>query len=205
MIVDNRDRDNDRRARRSDSTEVHVTISRTASRERSPSPLSYEDRQRLVREAADEERRRRRDTKIARLDSEVSEAQRRRQQQQYRQLHDAEISARPPRPVIQQEMPIRGIRRAPRTVDVAPRRPEILDDLNLSRRGEEVIASAIAYQERADSRVDEEAREAERQKDRLRRRFSDASEAGPSRPAPRRRERERIVYPDGTYSYRRVD
>lgn len=206
VIVDNR-RDERRSARRSDSTEVHVTISRTQSRERSPSPLSYEERQRLVREAADEERRRRRDVRIANLDADVSEERRRRRQREYIQVQDAEISARPPRPVIQQEMPIRGILRAPRTpVEAAPRRSSIIDDLQLGRRGEEVILEAIAARERDESRASEDAREVEAQRTRLRRRFSDASNAGPSERRPRER-RERIVYSDGTYSYapRRAD
>ena len=83
-------------------------------------------------------------------------------------------------------------------VDQSDRLNDVLNDMNLSARGERVIAEAVAERRRREERermirLGIEAEEAEAQRQRLRRRFTiGGRELG---------RRHRIWYDDGAYRY----
>jgi hypothetical protein len=166
---------------------------RPRSRSRSPASVLAEFRRKD--EEDERERRRRRDEREARLASELEEERERRRQEERRAMHDAEINARPAvpnAPLLRRQTTIRPV------VDQSDRLNDILSDMNLSARGERVIAEAVAERRRRDERermirVGIEAEEAEAQRQRLRRRFT-VGGRGSSR-------RHRIMYDDGTYRY----
>jgi hypothetical protein len=192
VIVDNRNR-----PQRASSVEVHVDR-RSPSRQgrpRSPSPTLSELRRRD--EVEERERRRRRDEREARLAAELEEELERRRRDERRALHDAEINARPavPNPPVRRQSNFRPV------VDQSDRLNDLLGDMNLTARGERVIAEAVADRRRREERELErermiraglEAEEAEAQRQRLRRRFTIGRL--PSR-------RHRILYDDGTHRY----
>jgi hypothetical protein len=181
--------------------EVHVGVrsSERRPRSRSRSPASILAELRRKDEEEERERRRRRDEREARLAAELEEERERRRQEERRALHDAEINARPPvRPAVPNPPLLRRQATIRPVVDQSDRLNDVLSDMNLSARGERVIAEAIAERRRRDERermirVGIEAEEAEAQRQRLRRRFTiGGRESG---------RRHRILYDDGTYRY----
>jgi hypothetical protein len=195
VIVDERDRP--QRPQRASSVEVNISrrSSRRRQSSRSPSPSLAELRRRD--EVAERERRRRRDEREAMLAAELEKEREHLRREQRRAQLNAEINARPP-------VPIAPLRRQPTlrpVVDQSQRLHDLLGDMNISARGERVIAEAVAERRRKEERERElarsirirlEAEEAEAQKQRLRRRFTI------DRPPVRRH---RVVYDDGTYRY----
>jgi hypothetical protein len=200
VIVDDRRQQDDRREpRRATSVEVHIGMRsgerRPRSRSRSRSPASVLAELRRQDEQAERERRRRRDEREARLALELEEERERRRQEERRALHDAEINARP---AVRPAVPPAPLLRRQTVVDQSDRLNDILSDMNLSARGERVIAEAVAERRLRDERermirVGIEAEEAEAQRQRLRRRFT-VGGRGSGR-------RHRIMYDDGTYRY----
>lgn len=161
--------DERRRERRSDSTEVHAARSTAPHRARTPSPDYRDVSQREQRLAAEEEtrrERRERDVREAELQREIAEGRAQQRRRRQTELHDAEINARRPRPVVEQNSPPmpRGILRHPSRR--RSRRDSIIEELNMTERGEQVLREAIAAREAEDRR---KARDAEMR--RLGRRF----------------------------------
>ena len=162
--------DNGRRERRSESTEVHASRSTAPSNARAPSPNYRDARQREAEFAAEEERRRQRrerDARIAELERDVQEDQLRQQRRHERDLRNAEINARP---VVEQISPPArpGILRHPSRRRSG--RDSIIEDLRMTERGEQVLREAIAETE-AEERRDAEREAADAELRRLRRRF----------------------------------
>jgi hypothetical protein len=200
VIVDNRRQHDERRQpRRASSVEVHVGVrsSERRPRSRSPSPASVLAEFRRKDEEAERERRRRRDEQEARLAAELEEGRERRRQEERRALHDAEINARPVvRPAVPNPPLLRRQTTIRPVVDQSDRLNDVLNDMNLSARGERVIAEAVAERRRRDERermirVGIEAEEAEAQRQRLRRRFTIGGRGSGWR--------HRVLYDDGTY------
>jgi hypothetical protein len=202
VIVDDRRQTDDRHhPRRASSVEVHIgrRAGERRPRSRSPSPASVLAELRRQDEQAERERRRRRDEREARLAAEIEEERERRRQEERRALHDAEINARPavwpavpPAPLPRRQTGMRPV------VEQSESLNDILSDMNLSARGERVIAEAVAERRQRDERarmirVGMEAEEAEAQRQRLRRRFTIGGRGSDRR--------HRILYDDGTYRY----
>lgn len=201
IVDDRRQKDGRRQPRRASSVEVHIGVrsSERRPRSRSRSPASVLAELRRKDEEEERERRRRRDEREARLAAEIEEERERRRQEERRAWHDAEINARPPvRPAVPNPPPLRRQTTIRPVVDQSDRLSNILSDMNLSARGERVIAEAVAERRRRDEResmirLGIEAEEAEARRQRLRRRFTiGGRESG---------RRHRILYDDGTYRY----
>jgi hypothetical protein len=201
IVDDRRQQDERRQPRRASSVEVHIGVrsSERRPRSRSRSPASVLAELRWKDEEEERERRRRRDEREARLASELEQERERRRQEERRALHDAEINARPAvRPAVPNPPLLRRQTTIRPVVDQSDRLNDILSDMNLSARGERVIAEAVAERRRRDERermirVGIEAEEAEAQRQRLRRRFTIGGR-GSGR-------RHRVMYDDGTYRY----
>ncbi len=200
IVDDRRQKDDRRQPRRASSVEVRIGMrSEPRPRSRSRSPATVLAELRRQDEEAELERRRRRDEREARLAAELEEERERRRQEQRRALHDAEINARPAvRPAVPSAPLLRRQTAIRPVVDQSDSLNDILSDMNLSARGERVIAEAVAERRRREERermirVGMEAEEAEAQRQRLRRRFTIGGR-GSGR-------RHRIMYDDGTYRY----
>jgi len=193
IVDDRRQKDGRRQPRRASSVEVHIGVrsSERRPRSRSRSPASVLAELRRKDEEEERERRRRRDEREARLAAEIEEERERRRQEERRAWHDAEINARPPvRPAVPNPPPLRRQTTIRPVVDQSDRLSNILSDMNLSARGERVIAEAVRE---SMIRLGIEAEEAEARRQRLRRRFTiGGRESG---------RRHRILYDDGTYRY----
>ncbi len=192
VIVDNRSQQTPQQ-QRSASVEVNVGVRSSGRRERSPSPATLLAELRRQDDEEERQRRRRRDERAARLAEELREERERRLREERRAMHDAEINARPPvpNPPVRRQSTLRPV------VDQSERLHEMLSDMNLSARGERVIAEAVAERRRLEERermlrAGIEAEDAEAQRQRLRRRFTIGR-------APRRRDR--VVYEDRSYRY----
>jgi hypothetical protein len=200
VIVDDR-----RQAKRASSIEVHIGVrsSERRQRSRSRSPSSILAELRRQDEEEERERRRKRDEREAKLAADLERQRERRRQEERRARHDAEINARPsvPNPPLRRQPTIKPV------IQQSDRLNDILSDMNLSDRGERVIAEAVAERrwreerERERERMiragieAEEAEEAEAQRQRLRRRFT----IGPGQSR-----RHRVMYDDGTSRYERL-
>ena len=166
-----------RHSRRNESTEVQPGPSKA----RSPSPNIPEARdvraheERRAQEVDRRRRRAERDARIAELERDAEKERRRQERRRQEDLENAEINARLPRapPVVRQ-----GILRQPST---RAGRDDVIDDLRMNERGEQVIRQAIRARERAD---EEERQQAEVERRRLARRFHRS---------------ERVVYRDDDY------
>ncbi len=179
-----------------DSVEVHVTTSRTMPRERAQPPIPYDERLEQEGKAAEELRCRCRNAEAARLEHKIHDLHARRRRAHEQQLHDDAIRARPARPiVVDQESPRRPVMRTASPRRTAPRPTRDSDvnaDMGLSRRGEDIILTAM----RDKDREDEQDRRETVADDERRRRMSQPFPG----PRDRRGQRsERIVWEDDSY------
>lgn len=134
--------------------------------------------------------------------AEIRDERERRHREEFKMLHDAEINARPVRTATDQIPP--PLRRRPilRPIIEQNRQPSsVINDMDLSSRGERVIAEAIAERERVEEqerllRIGLKPEEEEPQRERLKRRFTVGGDGWLS--AGRR---SRVVYDDGAYRW----